>query len=151
MNKSLGELIRLKIRDDNRSAKEICAALGMSRGNLDKIYKKDSLNSDLLAKVSVLLNHDFFQYVNPFRKAELELEGPILMDGNNEYRTPTGKLHKCLAELHESQKDLDYLEKQFAQLKAHLIDKDRIINLLNDSLFDKKREIETLKEQLKDK
>lgn len=58
---SIGEIIRRAVRDDPRSAKEICDIVGMSRGNLDKIYKKDSVNTDLLAKLCTTLNHDFFQ------------------------------------------------------------------------------------------
>ncbi len=145
MERSLGEVIRLKIRDDKRSAKEICAELGMTRGNLDKIYKKDSINSDLLARISVLLDHDFFKYVNPYRKEELALESPLLLnEGTTEFSTPTGKLYKCLQDLYESQKDLDHLEKQFGQLKAHVEDKTTIINLQRDKISRLEQELRDL-------
>ena len=135
MNMSIGEIIRLKIRDDKRSAKVICSELGMTRGNLDKIYKKDSINTDLLARMCVLLDFDFFKFVNPFRKDELEMETPtFLEDGTAEFTTPKGKMYKCLQDLHEAQKDLDNLEKQFGQLKGHVNDKNQIIDLQKDKI-----------------
>lgn len=135
MSMSLGEIIRIKIRDDKRSAKVICEELGMSRGNLDKIYKKDSVATDLLARISTLLNYDFFKHVNPFRKEEVELEANTLVgDGTTEFKTPVGKLYKCLQDLHEAQKDLDHLEKQFGQLKGHVHDKNQIIELQKDKI-----------------
>ncbi len=135
MDKSLGEIIRIKIREDKRSVKDICEELGMTRGNLDKIYRKESINSDLLARISTLLDFDFFKYVNPFRKDELEMESPTLLgDGSAEFKTPKGKLYKCLQDLHESQKDLDHIEKQFGQLKAHVYDKNQIIELQRDKI-----------------
>lgn len=146
MDRNLGELIRIKIRDDHRSVKFICAELGMTRGNLDKIYKKDSINTDLLARISALLDFDFFRYVNPFRKEELEMESPTLLkDGSATFSTPKGKLYKCLQDLHESQKDLDHIEKQFGQLKAHVYDKNQIIELQRDKIKLLEQEIQALK------
>ena len=135
MGISIGEIIRRAVRDDDRSAKNICDAVGMSRGNLDKIYKKDSINTDLLAKLCTTLNHDFFQYVNPFVLAEAD--GPRLYgaeDTDNERRTPISRLNRCLGELHEAQKDLDHVEKELGQIRAHLHDKDTIIALLKDKV-----------------
>jgi DNA-binding Xre family transcriptional regulator len=132
----LGEVIRRRIRDDKRSAQDICDALGMSRGNLDKIYKKDSINTDLLARLCVLLEFDFFDYVNPFKMAGAEV-GPKLhgvQEDFSEYRTPLTRLQKCLGELYDSQKELDMLEKEVVMLRAHLIDKDHIIALLTDKI-----------------
>lgn len=146
MERSLGEIIRIKIRDDKRSAKVICDAIGMTRGNLDKIYKKDSLNSDLIARLSTLLDYDFFKHVNPFRKEELALETPLLLkEGETEFKTPTGKLYKCLQDLYEAQKELDHIEKQFGQLKAHVEDKNMIIALLRDKVADLEKQVAKLK------
>lgn len=131
MSISLGEVIRRRIRDDKRSAKEISDALGMSRGNLDKIYKKDSLNTDLVAKLCVLLQFDFFEYVNPFKMAGVEVDptSRIAHEDFSEYRTPQTRLQKCLGELYDAQKEVDMLEKEVVMLRANLIDKDRIIEL----------------------
>ncbi|MFN8393871.1 MAG: hypothetical protein U0176_04285 [Bacteroidia bacterium] len=133
MSISLGEVIRRRIRDDERSAKEICDHLGMSRGNLDKIYKKDSLNTDLLAKLCVLLDFDFFDYVNPFKmKGEQGVKPHYAQEEFNEYRTPLTRLQKCLGELHDSRRELDMLEKEVVMLRTTVKDKDHIISLLRD-------------------
>jgi DNA-binding Xre family transcriptional regulator len=135
MAMSLGEIIRRAVRDDNRSAKEICDAVGMSRGNLDKIYKKDSVNTDLLARICTVLDHDFFQYVNPFVTAEID--GPRLYgaeDDPGERRTPISRLNKCLGDLHDTKKDLDFMEREVALIKARLADKDRVIRLQDEKI-----------------
>jgi DNA-binding Xre family transcriptional regulator len=131
----LGEIIRRAIRDDDRSAKEICDVLGMSRGNLDKIYKKDSINTDLLALLCTTLNHDFFQYVNPFVLAEREQSVFYnVEDGLGQYRSPINRLNRCMIELHDTQKDLDHLDRQIALIKTQLSDKDKIISLQSDKI-----------------
>jgi transcriptional regulator with XRE-family HTH domain len=136
MTITLGELIRRRIKEDSRSAKEICDALGMTRGNLDKIYKKESLNTDLVAKFCVLLKFDFFEYVNPFRMTGVEgvpkLRGAE--EDLSEYRTPMTRLQKCLGELQDAQRELDQLEKEVVMLRNHLNDKDAIISLMKDKI-----------------
>jgi hypothetical protein len=132
---SLGEVIRRAVRDDHRSAKELCDVLGMSRGNLDKIYKKDSINTDLLALLCTTLRHDFFQYVNPF--VMTERDGPRLYgaeDDPGEYRTPISRLDRCIGELHDAQKDLNHMEKELTSIRARLADKDKVIALQDDRL-----------------
>lgn len=136
MSITLGELIRRRIRDDSRSAQEICDALGMSRGNLDKIYKKDSLNTDLVARLCVLLKFDFFEYVNPFQMAGVD-GGPRRPGADEdfaEYRTPITRLQKCIGDLHDAQRELDQLEKEVVMLRSHLQDKDQIIALMRDKV-----------------
>lgn len=141
---SLGEIIRRSVRDDHRSAKEICDAVGMSRGNLDKIYKKDSVNTDLLARLCTVLDHDFFQYVNPFVMAELD--GPRLYgaeDDPGERRTPVSRLNKCMSDLHDAKKDMDFMEREVAMIKARLNDKDRVIGLQDDKIERLSTQLET--------
>jgi hypothetical protein len=134
MSITIGEVIRRRIRDDKRSAQEICDALGMSRGNLDKIYKKTSVNTDFLARLSTLLNFDFFDYVNPFKLAGEESKPalPAVYEGSTEYNTPLTRIQKCLGELYDAKKEIDILEKEVVMLRANLIDKDLIISLLKD-------------------
>lgn len=146
MGISLGEIIRRAVRDDSRSAKELCDLLGMSRGNMDKIYKKDSINTDLLAKLCTILNHDFFQYVNPF--VLTERDGPRLYgaeDEQGEYRTPVSRLNRCMGDLHDAQKELDYMEKELAMIHARLHDKDRVISLQDDRIEDLRKALDRCK------
>jgi DNA-binding Xre family transcriptional regulator len=135
MELSLGEIIRRAVRDDQRSAKDICDAVGMSRGNLDKIYKKDSINTDLLARLCTTLQHDFFQYVNPF--VTPEKDGPRLYgaeDDPGEQRTPMSRLKRCMGDLHDAQKDLNHMERELGQIQARLSDKDLVIKLYAEKI-----------------
>jgi DNA-binding Xre family transcriptional regulator len=135
MSISLGELIRRRIRDDRRSAQEICNELGMSRGNLDKIYKKDSINTDLLAKLCVLLQFDFFEYVNPFKMAGADLQPQYLArEDAVEYRTPLTRLQKCMGDLHDTERELDRVEKEVVHLRNAVHDKDKIIGLMQEQV-----------------
>jgi DNA-binding Xre family transcriptional regulator len=145
MSISLGEVIRRKIRDDRRSAQEICNELGMSRGNLDKIYKKDSINTDLLAKLCVLLQFDFFEYVNPFRMAGADVEPKYLASEDAEtYRTPMTRLQKCMGELQDTTKELDRVEQEVVYLRSANRDKEKIIGLQQDQIDYLKRKLEGL-------
>lgn len=142
----LGEIIRRAIRDDSRSAKQLCDELGMSRGNLDKIYKKDSINTDLLAKLCIALNYDFFQYINPFTLAERD--GPRLYGAEEdpgERRTPMTRLNRCQQDLHDAQKDLNFMEQELGRIKAHTNDKDTIIKMYKERIDELREKLDQCK------
>lgn len=149
MNKLLGEIIRQKIREDGRTAKVVCAELGMSRGNLDKIYHKDSVNTDLLAKISEVLGYDFFVHVNPFRREELargRTGSPFsLVEGNSEISAAEEKLGEAHAELERLEQEMAFLKANLQDLKTHLADKDAIISLQQDKVAYLTGEIQRLK------
>ena len=148
MNLILGEIIRQKIRADGRTAKVICEELGMSRGNLDKIYHKESVNSDLLAKISLALGYDFFKHVNPFRKDEVENGAPaIWTDGVKEeytYNSAHKKLRDAMQKLERLKQELAYLKTAVDDAKRSLNDKDEIIALMKDKMESQSRLIESL-------
>lgn len=137
--KIIGEIIRQKIREDGRTAKVICEEMDMSRGNLDKIYHKDSLNSDLLAKFCLVLKHDFFRYVNPFRKSADAT--PVISLYNNEvheeqaaYYSNYDDLQAAMKELEHASRELDFLSRTLDDLKNSLRDKDEIIQLQKEKI-----------------
>jgi DNA-binding Xre family transcriptional regulator len=126
----IGEIIRKVIRDDKRSAKEISIAVGMIRGNLDKIYKKNSINTELLARFCTTLRYDFFQHVNPFvtpTEGEADVYGGE--DDAGVQRSPMGKLKQCMGNLHNAQRDLEYMKLELDQIKARLADKELLISI----------------------
>lgn len=156
MNKILGELIRQKIRENGRTAKTICEEMGMSRGNLDKIYHKESLNTDLLGQFCLVLNYDFFQHVNPFRKDQEEQTSrrsrlSIVAD-ESDYAAASVQLRDAMAELDRSKQELSFLRTSVGDIKNNLRDKDQIITLQNDKIAlqqDKIMILETKLSQLK--
>lgn len=152
MNKLLGEIIRQKIREDGRTAKVICAELGMSRGNLDKIYHKDSVNTDLLAKFSEVLKYDFFVHVNPFRQNELGRSGGpsrfSVVEDENAADVAQEKLREVYDKLGRQQQEVEFLRGSLQDIKSHLADKDEIIGLQKDKINYQKGEIEWLASEL---
>jgi transcriptional regulator with XRE-family HTH domain len=139
-SKVLGELVRQKIRENGRTAQSIALELGMSRGNLDKIYHKDSLNSDLLARLSLSLNYDFFQHVNPFRTEEFSKarsssnQRGRLEDPQMPYHSPSEQIRELMQELDRNSRELDYMEQNLIDVKKSLADKDEIISLQKDKI-----------------
>lgn len=139
-SKVLGELVRQKIREDGRTAQSIALELGMSRGNLDKIYHKESLNSDLLARLSLSLNYDFFQHVNPFRSEEFSnVRGYYPNQGRVEdpqmpYQSPSEQIRELMQELDRNTRELEYLEQNLVDVKKSLADKDEIISLQKEKI-----------------
>ncbi len=154
MNLILGELIRQKIRADGRTAKVICEELGMSRGNLDKIYHKESVNSDLLAKISTSLGYDFFKHVNPFRKEELENGVPAAwVEGVKEeytYNSVHNKLRDSMLKLDLCKQELNYLKAAVEDAKRGLNDKEEIIALMKDKLAVQQRRIDSLQVEVEE-
>lgn len=150
MAKSIGDIIKQKIREDGRTAIAISEELGMSRGNLDKIYKKDSLNSDLLAKLSIILGYDLFRHVNPFRNGTLSAEDILRLTARepNQYDMAAGELGECIQELQAAEKELEYLQQSVGDLKASMHDKDEIIGLQKEKIDFLNHQIKELKSQL---
>lgn len=126
--------------------------MGMSRGNLDKIYKKDALNTDLLAKLCVLLKFDFFEYVNPFKMAgePSETQPKFAHEDFSDYMTPKTRLEKCHGELTETRRELDQIEKEVVMLRRIVEDKTHIIQLLENGKVMLEERIASLKGMLND-
>ncbi|MEM0996665.1 MAG: hypothetical protein AAGN35_06285 [Bacteroidota bacterium] len=139
-SKILGEVIRQKIREDGRTAQSIAQELGMSRGNLDKIYHKESLNSDLLARLSLALNYDFFMHVNPFRQDEHSNIRQFVpqhgraAEAQAPYHTPADQIRELELELDRAVRELEFLEQNLSDIKKSLADKDEIIALQKDKI-----------------
>lgn len=56
----IGALIRQKLREDGRSVSWFAAKICCSRANAYKIFEKDSIDTNLLTRISNVLNHNFF-------------------------------------------------------------------------------------------
>lgn len=56
----IGKHIEQVFRDQGRSVKWFADKLCYDRRNIYKIVKRESVDTDLLKKISVLLDHNFF-------------------------------------------------------------------------------------------
>lgn len=58
----IGHLIREQLKKDQRSASWLAREIGCTRNHVYKIFNKSSLDSDLILKVSIAMQFNFFQY-----------------------------------------------------------------------------------------
>ena len=61
-NIHIGQLIREQLKADQRSASWLAREIGCSRNHVYKVFKKSSLDADLILKISFAMNFNFFQY-----------------------------------------------------------------------------------------
>lgn len=58
---TIGLMIKDKLRERKQSVVWMAGQLGCSRTNIYKIFKKKSIDTDELMKISLILNFDFFK------------------------------------------------------------------------------------------
>ncbi|MBR6251668.1 MAG: XRE family transcriptional regulator [Bacteroidales bacterium] len=56
----IGKLIREELKRQERSVAWFARHLNCERTNIYSIFKRDSIDTALLARISRILNHDFF-------------------------------------------------------------------------------------------
>ena len=61
-NIHIGRLIREQLKADNRSVSWLAREIHCTRNHVYKIFNKPSLDGDLLLKISVAMNFNFFQF-----------------------------------------------------------------------------------------
>ena len=61
-NIHIGQLIREQLKADQRSASWLAREIGCSRNHLYKVFRKPSLDGELLLRISLAMNFNFFQY-----------------------------------------------------------------------------------------
>ena len=58
----IGHLIQTQLKADQRSASWLAREIGCSRNHLYKVFRKPSLDGELLLRISKAMNFNFFQY-----------------------------------------------------------------------------------------
>lgn len=61
-NIHIGHLIQAQLKADKRSVGWLAKQIPCTRNHVYKIFNKLSLDADLILKISVALNFNFFQY-----------------------------------------------------------------------------------------
>ena len=61
-NIHIGQLIRTQLKVDERSVSWLAREIGCSRNHLYKVFRKPSLDGELLLCISLAMNFNFFQY-----------------------------------------------------------------------------------------
>ncbi len=58
---AIGETIRNLLKEKGKSVKEFAEALGLQRPNAYRIFAQNSMDTELLLRISLFLEHDFFK------------------------------------------------------------------------------------------
>lgn len=66
----IGEIIRQELLRQERSVSWFARKLYCDRTNVYKIFRKQSLDTELLLRISLILHHDFFQYYSSSLESE---------------------------------------------------------------------------------
>jgi len=61
-NIHIGHLIQAQLKADKRSVGWLSREIGCSRNHLYKVFRKPSLEGELLLRISLAMNYNFFQY-----------------------------------------------------------------------------------------
>jgi len=113
----LGQEIRKVLKKRKIKVVDFARTINTDRNNVYDIYRRKSIDTDLLIKISDALNHDFFA----------DISEALSMNNSVHYlNTGIGKLKTEL----NKQEIIQAYEKRLQQLEAHLRDKEEIIRLL---------------------
>lgn len=58
----IGTIIQEELHNQHRSISWLAQMICTDRTNVYRILKKQNLDTELLKRISIALNHDFFQY-----------------------------------------------------------------------------------------
>lgn len=93
----IGEIIKAQLSLKKISVQDFAKKINTNRNNVYNIFTRQSIDTDLLYKICIFLNHDFFQYYKP--TGDLSQ-----IKGNDDFTMP----------------DREWFAKQFKSLNAKL-------------------------------
>jgi hypothetical protein len=70
----IGSIIKKRFEDQGVSASWLAKQLCCDRTNVYSIFKRESIDTLLLSKISAILKHDFFKYYSEDVKSNLQNE-----------------------------------------------------------------------------
>lgn len=122
----IGKLIRKHLEEVGMTKSEFARRLHTSPQNIYGIFKRKSIDTNLLKNISIILNYDFFQYY---------ASGALFV---SEDRAPYGKGSVITAL--DLQKDMEKLKKDYESVKTENAYLKEIVQLMKDKLAKKEKE-----------
>jgi transcriptional regulator with XRE-family HTH domain len=108
----IGEKIKEVLDQRNMKLKDFAEEIGLARQNIYRIFEKESIDTDLLVRISTVLNHDFFNHFQPNRPLSINTSVP-----NESSAGSANELKICKQELEMAQREIDYLKKIIALME----------------------------------
>lgn len=115
----IGVVIHKKVKERGMSNAEFARRINTHIRNVYDIYKRESIDTDLLLQIGSILNFDFF---NILRTPVKDVSDIMQEESNNRY------IDKKF--INELQQRINELEKEVDFLKERVKDKDMIIKLM---------------------
>ena len=68
----IGSLIRKQLKQDGRKVTWLAEKISCTRPHLYKIFRKTNIDCELLTRISIALDFDFFQYYSAIVSAHIK-------------------------------------------------------------------------------
>ena len=107
----IGKKIKEVLAKNPMTVVDFAEKINKTRTVVYDIFKRDSVDSVLLSRISKVLNHNFFQYYSTDNLRE---------EKDNAYQSKQDRYQELLKELQHTRKELQELKKQ-NQLLAKLV------------------------------
>ncbi len=109
----IGKLILDKLKEKGIRKSEFARRINKSRQNVQDIFKRQSLDTDLLADVSKVLNFDFFQVLSK----EKNIDPSLAMEDPASYKIAKTEKAKLKLQIDQLNKQLKLAQKEIQYLK----------------------------------
>jgi transcriptional regulator with XRE-family HTH domain len=106
MSLNIGKKIKEVFESKQMKLKDFAESAGVARQNVYRIFEKESIDTALLSKISIVLKHDFYQY---FQNEDAEKAAVSSFAEEKNQLLRELDFYKSEAKL--AKKEIDYLKK----------------------------------------
>jgi hypothetical protein len=68
----VGKLIRERLKEEGKSVVWLAQELGCHRTNVYNIFEKNSLDTNILRRISIIMRHNFFDYLQEDTQKQID-------------------------------------------------------------------------------
>ena len=68
----VGELIKERLKEEGKSVVWLAQELGCHRTNVYNIFEKSSLDTNILRRISIVIQHNFFEYLQDDTQKQID-------------------------------------------------------------------------------
>ena len=69
----VGELIKERLKEEGKSVVWLAQELGCHRTNVYNIFEKNSLDTNIIRRISIIMRHNFFDYLQEDTQKQIDL------------------------------------------------------------------------------
>lgn len=114
----IGEKIRQRAKELRIGPTELGKMIHTSKQNVAGIYKRKSIDAELLQKLSTALDCNFFDYYTSSGNSPFAKEGKVIYKSGKKQKPSKNKqITELVTELHFIKKRLDDIFKELSELK----------------------------------